>query len=176
MVLCDGGILTTTFVSIVMNGVCCVWNEEMEVERREQWRQDIQTTYERQRMHDKHEMMNFWRAQLQQHEDPSARSPVEDRAALQSFERTRLRDAAASLGSGSGKGVCGQLTARASEKAASAICYTPRSTETTVAMTSRSCYSGSLLDMEDEDGCQSDIFQGIDEGEEGYFQNIPLDA
>jgi hypothetical protein len=75
MVICDGGIVTSTVVSLLMNGLCCIWNEEMEVERREQLRNDIRDTYKKQRTRDKHEMVQWWRNELsKKHDDMNDRA------------------------------------------------------------------------------------------------------
>jgi hypothetical protein len=53
MVLCEGSFVMSTVASLMMNGVCCLWQMEEENERqmqqREAIRQDIRVEYERQR-------------------------------------------------------------------------------------------------------------------------------
>ena len=53
MVVCSGGFVASTVASIMMNGVCCLWQMEEEKEKqlrqREAFRRDIRVEYERQR-------------------------------------------------------------------------------------------------------------------------------
>lgn len=53
MVVCEGSFVVSTIASLMMNGVCCLWQMEEENERqlqqREAIRQDIRVEYERQR-------------------------------------------------------------------------------------------------------------------------------
>jgi len=48
MVFCDGAVIASTVASLVMNGVCCVWQMQEEEERRDNLRKDIRVEYERQ--------------------------------------------------------------------------------------------------------------------------------
>jgi len=54
--VCDGAMVASTLVSMMMNGVCCVWQMQEEDERRDAIRKDIRTEYTRQRMMD----MEYW--------------------------------------------------------------------------------------------------------------------
>ena len=49
MVLCDGGFLLTTGVSMMMNGVCCVYQMNGERELRQAMRDDIRDEWRQQR-------------------------------------------------------------------------------------------------------------------------------
>lgn len=53
MVVCSGGFVASTVASIMMNGVCCLWQmeeeKEKQVRQREAFRRDIRVEYERQR-------------------------------------------------------------------------------------------------------------------------------
>ena len=49
----DGTFLASTVASVMMNGVCCVWQMQEEEARRDTLRQDIRVEYERQRLHEK---------------------------------------------------------------------------------------------------------------------------
>jgi hypothetical protein len=53
--VCDGAMIASTLVSVMMNGVCCMWQKEEEKDRREAFRQDIRTEYWNQRLID-HEL------------------------------------------------------------------------------------------------------------------------
>lgn len=50
MVVCEGGFVASTIASLMMNGVCCVWQMQEEEDRRDAIRQDIRVEYERQRV------------------------------------------------------------------------------------------------------------------------------
>mmetsp|Transcript_13007 Transcript_13007/g.26388 ORF Transcript_13007/g.26388 Transcript_13007/m.26388 type:complete len:213 (-) Transcript_13007:137-775(-) len=49
MVVCTGGFVAQTVASIMMNGLCCIWQMEAENDAREAIRKDIRVEYERQR-------------------------------------------------------------------------------------------------------------------------------
>ena len=50
--VCDGAFLASTIASILMNGVCCMWQMQEEEDRREAIRKDIRAEYNRQRFMD----------------------------------------------------------------------------------------------------------------------------
>jgi hypothetical protein len=54
--VCDGAMVASSLVSMMMNGVCCMYQMQEEDERREAIRKDIRFEYERQRMMD----MEYW--------------------------------------------------------------------------------------------------------------------
>lgn len=54
--VCDGATVAGTIVSLMMNGVCCLWQQQEEKERRETIRRDIRAEYWHQRLID-HELL-----------------------------------------------------------------------------------------------------------------------
>jgi hypothetical protein len=54
--VCDGAMVASSLVSMMMNGVCCMYQMQEEDERREATRKDIRFEYERQKMMD----MEYW--------------------------------------------------------------------------------------------------------------------
>lgn len=50
--VCDAAMVASTVASLMMNGICCVWQMQEEEERREQLRRDLRVEYERQRLMD----------------------------------------------------------------------------------------------------------------------------
>lgn len=54
--VCDGAMVASSLVSMMLNGVCCMYQMQEEDERREAIRKDIRFEYERQRMMD----MEYW--------------------------------------------------------------------------------------------------------------------
>jgi hypothetical protein len=49
---CDGAMIASTIASLMMNGVCCMWQMQEEEDRRHAIRSDIRVEYERQRLLD----------------------------------------------------------------------------------------------------------------------------
>jgi hypothetical protein len=47
--VCGGGFIASTVASLMMNGVCCMWQMQEEEDRRDALRKDIRVEYERQR-------------------------------------------------------------------------------------------------------------------------------
>ena len=69
--VCDGAMIASTIVSLMTNGVCCLWQHQEEVDRRETIRRDIRAEYWQQRLID-HEfvMSQYYREeQLEQQQD-----------------------------------------------------------------------------------------------------------
>ncbi len=54
--VCDGAMVASSLVSMMMNGVCCMYQMQEEDDRREAIRKDIRFEYERQKMMD----MEYW--------------------------------------------------------------------------------------------------------------------
>ena len=50
--VCDGAMIASTIVSLMTNGVCCLWQHQEEVDRRETIRRDIRAEYWQQRLID----------------------------------------------------------------------------------------------------------------------------
>ena len=50
--VCDGAMIASTALSLMMNGVCCVWQMQEEDDKRAAIRKDIRIEYERQRLLD----------------------------------------------------------------------------------------------------------------------------
>ena len=63
--VCDGAMIASTIVSMMTNGVCCMWQHQEEMDRRETIRRDIRVEYWQQRLID-HELMM---AQYQEQQD-----------------------------------------------------------------------------------------------------------
>lgn len=74
MVLCEGSFVMSTVASLMMNGVCCLWQMEEENDRqmqqREAIRQDIRVEYERQRQIEQ----EIWKQRQEEYRDPSSGS------------------------------------------------------------------------------------------------------
>jgi hypothetical protein len=66
--VCDGAMVASSLVSMMMNGVCCMYQMQEEDERREAIRKDIRFEYERQRMMD----MEYWNYRPNKNSDKRA--------------------------------------------------------------------------------------------------------
>jgi hypothetical protein len=65
--VCDGAMVASTLVSMMLNGVCCMYQMQEEDERRVAIRKDIRLEYERQRMMD----MEYWNYRPHNHNNDS---------------------------------------------------------------------------------------------------------